>query len=66
MARFMTERLRSDADYGTALATCKSVAEATEMQQAWMRKATEDYVAEAQKLGEMGREMMSTGVKPGD
>ena len=52
MTRFVAERLRYDAEFGHALAGCGSFAEAAEMQQEWMKKAADDYMAEARKLGE--------------
>ena len=59
MTRFVAERLRYDAEFGHALAGCGSFAEAAEMQQEWMKKAADDYMAEARKLGEIGQKFVA-------
>lgn len=64
MSRFVAERLRYDAEFGHALTGCHSVAEATEMQQEWIRKAAEDYAGEARKLGEIGQRMVTENAAP--
>ena len=63
MTRFMAERLRYDAEFGHALAGCGSFAKAAEMQQEWVKKAADDYMAEAQKLGEIGQKLVSDVVQ---
>ena len=59
MSRFVAERLRCDAEFGHALAGCGSFVQAAEMQQEWVKKAADDYMAEAQKLGEIGQKFVS-------
>ncbi len=59
MTRFVAERLRYDAEFGHALAGCGSFVQAAEMQQEWMKKAADDYMAEARKLGEIGQKLVS-------
>lgn len=59
MTRFVAERLRYDAEFGHALAGCGSFVQAAEMQQEWVKKAADDYIAEAQKLGEIGQKFVS-------
>ncbi|MCR9072184.1 MAG: phasin family protein [Alphaproteobacteria bacterium] len=59
MTRFVAERLRYDAEFGHALTGCHSFAQAAEMQQEWVRKATEDYMTEAKRLGEIGQKVVA-------
>lgn len=59
MTRFVAERLRYDAEFGHALTGCGSLVQAAEMQQEWIKKAADDYMAEAQKLGEIGQKFVS-------
>lgn len=59
MTRFVAERLRYDAEFGHALAGCRSFAQAAEMQQEWVRRAAEDYMTEAKKLGEIGQKVVA-------
>lgn len=59
MTRFVAERLRYDAAFGHALTGCHSFVQAAEMQQEWMKKAADDYTAEARKLGEIGQKIVS-------
>jgi|GEM_PF-5999339 len=63
MTRFLTDRLRQDAEFGHALTGCQTFAEAADMQREWVRKAAEDYAAEAQRLGELGRDALSSGAR---
>ena len=58
MTRFVAARLRHDAEFGHALAACQSVGEAAKMQQDWVKKAADDYVAEAKRLGEIGQKLV--------
>ncbi|MDF1793486.1 MAG: phasin family protein [Thalassobaculaceae bacterium] len=57
MTRFVAERLRYDAEFGHALTGCRSFVQAAEMQQEWVKKAADDYTAEAKKLGEIGQKI---------
>jgi hypothetical protein len=59
MTRFVAERLRYDAEFGHALTGCQSVAQASEMQQEWVKKAADDYLAEAKKLGAIGQKIVA-------
>ncbi|WPZ35430.1 phasin family protein [Thalassobaculum sp. OXR-137] len=59
MTRFVAQRLRYDAEFGHALAGCGSFVQAAEMQQEWMKKAADDYMAEAKRLGEIGQKLVS-------
>lgn len=59
MTRFVAQRLRYDAEFGHALAGCGSFVQAAEMQQEWMKKAADDYMTEAKKLGEIGQKVVS-------
>lgn len=59
MTRFVAGRLRYDAEFGHALTGCGSLVQAAEMQQEWMKKATDDYLAEAQRLGEIGQKIVT-------
>lgn len=63
MSRFVAQRLRYDAEFGHALAGCGSFVQAAEMQQEWMKKAADDYMAESQKLGEIGQKLVSDVVQ---
>ena len=58
MTRFVAARLRHDAEFGHALSACQSVGQAAQMQQDWVKKAADDYVAEARKLGEIGQKLV--------
>lgn len=59
MTRFVAQRLRYDAEFGHALTGCGSFVKAAEMQQEWVKKAADDYLAEAQKLGEIGQKIVT-------
>lgn len=50
---FLNSRLREDVELGESFARCKSWEEVNELQQAWGRKAFEDYASMSQKMMEL-------------
>lgn len=64
LADFTRLRLRQDADFGQSLADCKEWSDAANMQQAWARRATQDYLSEVQKLAKLGNELMLKSWQP--
>lgn len=56
---FINKRLEHDAEYSRALGKCKDWKEATELQQAWFREASEEYAENARTLMEMTTKLMN-------
>ena len=48
--RFASDRLRQDSELGLALAKCRDLTEAAELQRDWATKATQDYFEEGRRL----------------
>lgn len=63
MTSFISGRLRRDAEFGQSFCACKTWSDATDLQQQWAQQATEDYLAEAQRLAELGQKVMQQNGK---
>ena len=50
VVRFVSERLRRDAELGLELMTCHNWTEAAKLQQDWLATATQDYLEEGSRL----------------
>ena len=61
---FINKRLEHDAEFSRALGKCKDWKEATELQQAWFREASEEYAANARTLMEMTTKLMNETFAP--
>ena len=61
---FVTTRLKHDAELGQALAKCSDWADATNLQQDWAKKASEEYLAEASKLMEVASKVAKESWEP--
>lgn len=64
VTQFVSARLNHDAQFGRSLAECRSLSDATELQQDWMKRASEEYFAEAGKLFEIASKMTIDSWKP--
>ena len=64
MASFLQARLRRDIELGESLARCRTLADATEVQNDWLKRTTEDYASETQKLVELGSGLMRESWMP--
>ena len=64
MASFLQARLRRDIELGEALARCRTLADATDVQNEWLKRTTEDYASESQKLMELGSGLMRESWMP--
>ncbi len=58
IVEFINKRLEHDAELGRALGQCKDWKEAAELQQAWVREASQEYAANARTLMEMTTKLM--------
>lgn len=54
---FVSSRLRQDVELGESFARCKTWEDVSELQQAWGRKAVEDYMSMSQKIMELTSQM---------
>lgn len=64
MASFLQARLRHDIELGESLARCRTLADATKVQSDWLKRTTEEYAAETQKLVELGSGLMRESWMP--
>lgn len=64
IGEFINKRLEHDAELGRALGQCKDWQEAAELQQAWMREASEEYAANARTLMEMTNRLLDATWTP--
>ena len=62
--RFITSRLQWDSKVGQAFASCKTVAELTEMQKDWLESTTREYVDEAGQLFRLGSKLATQWMSP--
>lgn len=61
---FVNTRLKHDADLGQALAKCSNWADAANLQQIWMQKASEAYIEESSKLMEAASKVAKESWEP--
>lgn len=54
---FVSARLRQDVELGESFARCKSWTDVSNLQQAWGRKAVEDYMSMSKKIMELTSQM---------
>jgi hypothetical protein len=64
MARFISNRLKSDADAGLRMLSCHTWNDATEIQQEWAATVLNDYFDEANRLAELSSTMSSNFFQP--
>jgi hypothetical protein len=64
LMRFAALRLQHDAEFGQTLTKCQDWSAAAELQQGWVREASEEYFAEAGKLLELASKATIEGWKP--
>jgi len=60
---FIGERMRKDIEIAKRIAECRDMKAAVELQSAFVETASEDYLEEAQKMLEMGRDLTETYVQ---
>ena len=60
---FLGERMRKDIEVAKRMAECRDVQAAMELQSAFVETARDDYLEEAQKLLDMGRELTESCVE---
>jgi hypothetical protein len=60
---FIGERMRKDIEIAKRMAECRDVQAAMELQSAFVETARDDYLEEAQKLLDMGRELTESCVE---
>ncbi|MDH3596859.1 MAG: phasin family protein [Rhodospirillales bacterium] len=64
LMRFAALRMQHDAEFGQTLTKCQDWSAAAELQQGWVREASEEYFAEAGKLFELASKATIEGWKP--
>jgi hypothetical protein len=61
---FVGSRLRHDAEFAERLARCDNWNDASKVQQAWVKQATEEYAAETGKLVDVAARVTADSMKP--
>lgn len=61
LTEFVTARLEHDMEYGQSIAGCKDWNELAEVQQKWASQAGDEYMAQAQKIVELGMNLATNG-----
>lgn len=61
LSGFMITRLDHDAEYCQSIAGCEDWAQVVEAQQKWLSQASEEYLAETQKIAELGIRLAANG-----
>lgn len=64
IAGFLQARLQHDIALGESLARCRTLADATRVQNDWLKQAHDDYTAESHKLFELGSSLMRASLAP--
>lgn len=64
VAEFMSQRLDRNAELGEAMAHCKNLSDMSDLQQDWLHQASEAYLAEMRKLGELSGKLVGESFAP--
>jgi hypothetical protein len=64
IASFLQARFQHDIALGESLARCRTLADASKVQNDWLKQAHDDYTAESHKLFELGSSLMRASSAP--
>lgn len=61
---FVNARVNQDVELGQALCRCGKWSDAMDLQQDWMRRATQEYLSEASRLIDLASEVTKNNWEP--